>query len=63
MARIDFVCCFFVCIFVRIQAGTRRWNNVYSALIQRLDVESTLNRHCFNGVCLLGYDIRALFSR
>ena len=35
-------------------AGTQRWNNVYSMLIQRQDFESTLNRRCFNVVCPLG---------
>ena len=35
--------------------GTQHWNiKVDSTLIQRLDVESTWNRRCFNGVCLLG---------
>ena len=29
-------------------------HNVDSILIQRLDVESMLNRRCFNIVCLLG---------
>ena len=35
-------------------AGTLRWINVDSRLI-RLDVESTLNRCCFNVVCLSAY--------
>ena len=36
-------------------AGTQRCNNVKSMLIQRLDVESTLNGCCFNVVyCLEG---------
>ena len=30
-----------------IPADTQRWNNVDSTLIQRQDVESTLNRRCF----------------
>ena len=38
-----------------IPANTRRSNNVESTLIQRQDVESTLNRRCFNVVCPLGY--------
>ena len=29
-------------------------SDVETMLIQRLEVESTLNRHCFNVVCLLG---------
>ena len=33
----------------------QRWHNVDSMLIQRLDVESTLNRRCFNSLCLLGH--------
>ena len=37
-----------------IPKGTQRWNNVNSTLIQRHDVESTLNRRCFNIVCPLG---------
>ena len=36
-------------------AGTQRRNNVDSTLIQRQYVESTLNRRCFNAVCLLGF--------
>ena len=40
-------------------ADTQRWNNVDSTLIQRLDVELTLNRRCFNVVCLLGSQIKA----
>ena len=32
----------------RSSAGTTCRNNVDSTLIQRQDVESTLNRHCFN---------------
>ena len=35
-------------------ADTTRWNNVDSTLIQRQDVDSTLNRRYFNGVCPLG---------
>ena len=34
-------------------AGMQHWNNVDSTLIQRLDVESTLTRRCFNVVCPL----------
>ena len=35
-------------------ADTRRENNVDSTLLQRHDVESTLNRRFFNVVCQLG---------
>ena len=34
--------------------GTQRWQNVDLMLIHYLDVESTLNRRCFNVVYLLG---------
>ena len=35
-------------------AGTQRWLNIDSTLIQRHDVESTLNEYWVNVVCLLG---------
>ena len=35
--------------------GILRLTNVNLTLIQRFDVESMLNRRCFNVVCLLGY--------
>ena len=37
-----------------LSAGTQHWNNIDSTLIQRQDVESMLNRRCFNVVCPLG---------
>ena len=37
-------------------AGTH-WNNVDSTLIQRQDVESTLNWHCFKVLCLTRYTL------
>ena len=37
-----------------IPAGTQRWKDVNSTLIQHLNVESTLKRRCFNVVCSLG---------
>ena len=33
---------------------TQRAHHVETTSNQRLDVESTLNQRCFNGVCLLG---------
>ena len=35
-------------------AGAQRRNNVVSTLIQRVDVDSTFDRRCFNVVCPLG---------
>ena len=43
---------------IMLPAGTWRWNNVHSTLIQRQDVESTLNRRCFNAVCPLGLSLK-----
>ena len=37
-----------------IPADTQHWNNVDSTFIKWFDVEWTLNRRCFNVVCLLG---------
>ena len=41
-------------------AGTQRLDNVDSTLIQRLDVESTFNRRCFNVLCMLGVELLAI---
>ena len=38
-------------------ADTQRRSNVDSTLIQHIDVKSSLNRRCFNVVCLLGYNM------
>ena len=35
-------------------ADTQHWNNVDPTLIQRQNVESTLNRRCVNVLCPLG---------
>ena len=50
------VCLLFLLMsLVGAPAGTQRWTSVNSTLIQRQDVESTLNRRWLNVVCLLGY--------
>ena len=42
--------------------GIQRWNSVNSTLIERQDVESTLNRSCSNVVCqLIGNYARILY--
>ena len=44
------------------QTGTPRRSNVDSTLIQRLDVESTLNQRCFNAVWLQGHNLFAIWN-
>ena len=41
--------------FTERQVQSQQTYNVETTSIQRLDVESTLNRRCFTVVCLLGY--------
>ena len=42
-------------------AGTQLWHDVESTLIQRQNIESTLNRHCLKVVCPLGSDLNCIY--